>query len=121
MKKIARFALLLIPILIWTALITLVIDTKEFNCRLYNYTVYQSDCNYQIPEPYKLGRVGNRYIIYYDDYGRWGLGSYTTAGLQFDYLDVHEPSTFADTCAAKGALESYMKHTTITIVEPIKK
>lgn len=111
----------IITALVWTLTVSLIIDSELFNAKLYNYIMYKSDCNYKVPSEYHLAKMGNRYVIYREDYGKHYLTSFSTAGLSFIYADIREPSTFADTCAAKGALKAYIKSIQPLEVEEIRK
>lgn len=92
--------------------LTLAADTFLFNDRIYNYVVYKSDCEYKMPPNYFLATKNGRYLIGTNNslLGEEYLVSFATAGLDFMPLDINDhPATFADSCAAKGMLEEFLK------------
>lgn len=88
--------------------ITLTIDYNSYQCRLWNSIFYVQDCDFKMPQNYFLGKLNNRYVIGYRDYGNHYLTGYEMAGISCIYPDIRKPSTFSDSCAAKGYLEAYL-------------
>lgn len=82
------------------------IDWAAFNDRYFNAVVYSKECDFIVPDGYKIVYSESRgtYAVNKGDTYLWH-GRY---GLSFTWPKITSPSQFLDSCTAKGALHEYL-------------
>lgn len=91
------------------------IDAGLLNSRLTNRLFYKADCDFVIPKGYGMlyNNESHTYIIS-DSTDRYSDVTYLTTndGIQSFHYSIKPPTTFKDSCRAKGYLKAYLNNPT---------